>query len=184
MLAEFANERHGFVTPDDARQIGVHPMNLVRMTERGQIERRGNGIYRFPLAPASHLDAYMEATLWPRKHNGVISHQTALSLYELSDVNPSKIHITLPRSYRARRAVPRAYRLHYEDLNPGQVTTSEEVPIVTPEHAIRQAHRTHLGDALVAQAIDQGERNGWFTRRRAGELRKETGVARGDGSRR
>ncbi len=38
----------------------------------------------------------MEATLWPRGAHGALSHETALDLYGLSDVNPAKIHITVP----------------------------------------------------------------------------------------
>lgn len=181
-LADLANERQGFVTPDDARELGIDPMNLVRMAERGQLERRVNGVYRFPLIPPGRLDSYMEATLWPRG-GGVISHETALSLFELSDVNPGKIHITVPREHRVRRAIPPSYRIHREDLGSEQLTTLEGIPIVTPEHAIRQAHGAHLGAALIAQAIDDGERDGLLTRRRAAELREEVEVEPGYGDR-
>ena len=183
-LAGVANERYGFVTPDDARDLGISPMNLVRMAERGQIERRGTGLYRFPLTPASSLDAYMEATLWPRGARGFLSHETALELYELSDVHPARIHITVPRGHRIRRQVPPAYRIHHEDLEPGQIGLHEGIAVVTPAHAIRQAHEAHLGPALVGQAIDQGEQNGRLTRRQASELRREMGIRRGDGARR
>ena len=138
------------MTPDDARGLGINPMALVRMAERGQIERRGTGLYRLPLTPASRLDPYMEATLWPRGALGVLSHETALELYELSDVYPAKIHITLPRSHRVRRSVPPAYVLHHEDLGAAQITQHEGIAIVTPVHAIRQAHKAHLGAALVS----------------------------------
>lgn len=183
-LAEFANDNHGFITPDDAREAGVDPINLVRMAERGQLERRGNALYRFPLAAPSLLDAYMEATLWPRGVEAVISHESALELYELSDVHPRRIHLTVPRAHRIRRQTPAAYRIHHEDLRPRDVGRLEGIPIVTPEHAIRQVHKAKLGPALVAQAIDHGEKNGRLTRRQAGGLREEIGVAAGDGSRR
>ena len=127
----------------------------------------------------------MEAALWPgRGVRGVLSHETALDLYALSDVNPARIDITLPRAYRIRRDVPAAYRIHHEDLPEGDVTVFEGIPIVTPARAIRQAHASHLGPALVGQAIDQGERNGRLTRREADELRRELGVKRGTGVRR
>jgi predicted transcriptional regulator of viral defense system len=182
-LAEVANERYGFVTPDDARELGINPMNLVRMAERGQIERRGTGLYRFPLTPASRLDAYMEATLWPRGAHGVLSHETALELYELSDVHPARIHITVPRGYRVRREVPPPYRLHREDLEADQLALHEGIAVVTPAHAIRQAHEAHLGAALIGQAIDQSEQSGRLTARQARELRRELGVRRGSGTR-
>jgi predicted transcriptional regulator of viral defense system len=183
-LVETANEQYGFITPDDARDREIDPINLVRMAERGQLERRATGLYRFPLTPTSRLDAYMEATLWPRRARGVLSHETALDLYELSDVNPSKIHVTVPRAHRIRRAIPAAYRIHHEDLESGEIALHEGIPIVTPVHAIRQAQRSQLGAALIGQAIDHGERNGRLTRRQAGELRRELGVRRSDGARR
>lgn len=183
-LAEVANERYGFVTPGDARGLGINPMALVRMAERGQIERRGTGLYRLPLTPASRLDPYMEATLWPRGAHGVLSHETALELYELSDVHPAKIHITLPRGHRVRRDVPPAYVLHHEDLEPDQITTHEGIAIVTPVHAIRQTHEANLGTALVEQAIDQGADGGRLTKRQTSALRRELGIRRGVGGRR
>jgi predicted transcriptional regulator of viral defense system len=183
-LVNLAGENHGFVTPDDARDLGINPLNLVRMAERGQLERRRRGVYRFPLIPPSPLDSYAEAALWPQGGGGVLSHETALALYDLSDVHPRQIHVTLPRGRRVRRAVPISYRLHHEDLAPNQVTRHEGIPIVTPAHAIRQAHRARMGAALLAQAVDDGERNGRLPAAEARQLREEIGVRNSDGVRR
>jgi predicted transcriptional regulator of viral defense system len=184
-LAEVANEQYGFLTPEDARELGVDPINLVRMFQRGHLERRATGVYRMRLTPTSPLDAYMEAALWPgRGVRGVLSHETALDLYRLSDVNPTKIDITLPLGYRIRRGIPASYRVHHEDLPDGDVTAFEGIPIVTPARAIRQVHAAHVGPALVGQSVDQGERDGWLTRREADALRQELGVKRGTGVRR
>jgi predicted transcriptional regulator of viral defense system len=184
-LAEVANEQYGFLTPEDARELDIDPINLVRMFQRGHLERRATGVYRLRLTPASPLDAYMEAALWPgRGVRGVLSHETALDLYRLSDVNPAKIDITLPRAHRIRREIPASYRIHHEDLSENDVTVFEGIPIVTPGRAIRQAHASHVGPALVGQAIDHGERDGWLNRREADRLRHELGVKRGSGVRR
>jgi predicted transcriptional regulator of viral defense system len=184
-LAEVANDQYGFLTPDDARSRQIDPINLVRMFSRGQLERRATGVYRLALTPSSPLDAYMEAVLWPQRGaRGVLSHETALGLYELSDVNPAKVHITVPSAHRVRRRIPTVYRIHHEDLAPGDITAFEGIPIVTPLRAIRQAHEAHLGPALVSQAIDDGERNGRLTRRQAAQLRRELRLARGSGMRR
>jgi predicted transcriptional regulator of viral defense system len=183
-LAEIANEQYGFLTPDDAREREIDPINLVRMFQRGHLERRATGVYRLRLTPASSLDAYMEAVLWPgRGVRGVLSHDTALDLYELSDVNPAKIDVMLPRAHRIRRAVPGEYRIHHEDLADEDVTTFEGIPIVTPARAIRQAAAAHLGPALIGQAIDHAERDGRLTRRAAETLRRELDVERGSGVR-
>lgn len=159
-------------------------MALVRMARRGALERRATAVYRLPLTPPGPMDAYMEAVLWPQGVRGVLSHETALDLYELGDVNPAKIHVTLPPGHRIRRAVPPLYRFHHEALTPGDVALLEGIPIVTPARAIRQAAAEHLGDALLGQAIDEGERNGRLTRREAAGLRNELGLERGRGMRR
>ncbi|MGH2871722.1 MAG: hypothetical protein ACRDL5_04585 [Solirubrobacteraceae bacterium] len=80
--------------------------------------------------------------------------------------------------------MPAAYRLHHEDVEPSSVTRFEAIPIVTPEYTIRQAADAHLGDALIAQAIDHGERNGSLARREAAQPRGELGLQRGMGMRR
>ena len=66
----------------------------------------------------------------------MLSHETALDLYELCDVNPSAIHLTVPSGFRTRKTVPEIYRLHQFDLDPGEVGSHEGIPIVTPERAI------------------------------------------------
>lgn len=183
-VADIAAEQHGYVTPADAREHGIDPMNLVRMAQRGMLERRATGVYRLPLIPSGPLDAYMEAVLWPQGVRGVLAAATALDLYELSDVNPTKIHIVVPPEHRVRRAVPRTYRIRHELLDPGDVTAFEGLPVVIPARAIQQAAADHLGPALIAQAIDQGEQNGRLTGRQATELRRELGVPRGSRVRR
>ncbi len=59
----------------------------------------------------------MEAVLWPQVRrpgvNGVISHQSALSIHELSDVSPARVHLTLPTTVRIRREVPKGLVIHY-----------------------------------------------------------------------
>lgn len=183
-LADLAADQYGFVSQQDAQQLGIKPMTLVRMSEQGTLERRGHGLYRLRYFPVSPLDSYMEATLWPRGTRGVLSHETALQLYELSDVNPSKIHLTVPREHRIRREIPALYRIHHETLADEDVTFHEGMPIVTPAHAIRQSHAAHLGPALIGQAIDHGVSSGRLTRKQAAQLRREMGVRAGSGMRR
>jgi predicted transcriptional regulator of viral defense system len=131
-----------------------------------------------PLLPPSEWDSYMEAALWPRGTRGVISHESALDLYDLSDVNPAKIHLTVPRHHRIRREVPAAYVVHHEDLRSDEVTLYEGIPVVTAERAIRELHDAHLGRHLIAQAIEDGNRKGLLTKRDWTRLRSELGIRR------
>jgi predicted transcriptional regulator of viral defense system len=185
-LLEVATDQYGYVSTDDARELGISPRRLKLLAERGSLARVARGLYRFPPAvvPITALDQYMEAILWPRGR-GVISHETALAVYELSDVNPSRVHVAIPRDYRIRRKdVPAVFVFHHADLAETEVTRFEGIPIVTAQRAIRDAHAEHLGPALIAQAIDDGERKGLLARTQADALREELGVQAGVGMRR
>ena len=55
----------------------------------------------------------------------MISHESALAIYGLSDASPAKVHLALPTGLRIRRAAPKYLVLHYADLNP----QSRQMPV-------------------------------------------------------
>lgn len=177
LIAEIAADQHGYVTQQDARAAGVPAVTLARMAQRGTLERASQAVYRVPLIPTGELDEFMRAALWPRGAHGVLSHQTALELHGLSDVNPGKIHLTVPRAHRVQRAVPASYVLHRQDLDPREITAHHGIPIVTPTRALLQSHAAGLGPALIAQAIEDGRRQGLFSAKQAADLRARTAQA-------
>lgn len=172
-IFEIALDQHGYVTTAQAAAAGVERRTLNKMAERGPLQRVSHGVYRlthFPLSPWGH---YLEAALWPLGGRGVISHESALAVHELSDVSPAKIHVTVPRSYRSRRNAPKMLVIHRADLPPGDVETCEGIPVTTPERTIRDCHAAHLGPALIRQAIEDGRRTGALRARQADRLRRE-----------
>jgi predicted transcriptional regulator of viral defense system len=171
-LAERASESYGYLTGADARELGVPMGTLNALARRGELKRIARGIYRVPLIPPHRLDQYMLATLWP-DGRGLISHESALDLYGLSDVNPAKLHVTVPRSYRTHRSVPSLYVLHAEDVAEVDRGSVDGIPVVSVAKAIRQAHEHHLRSSLVSQAIEDAEREGWLRRGQADQLRGE-----------
>jgi len=93
-------------------------------------------LYRLRAFPQSPLAQYIAASMWPLPMTGVISHETALDLLGLSNVNPSKIHLTLPTSLRIlRRVIPQLYVPNKADLESDEVTTLEGTTITTPVRA-------------------------------------------------
>jgi predicted transcriptional regulator of viral defense system len=158
-LAEIAVDQHGYVTARDAKRHGVDPHRLVEMERRGTVERVGHGIYRVPMIAPTGLEQLMEATLWPRGE-GLLSHETALDLHQLCDINPAKIHITVPRAHRVTREVPPLYTIHRRDLAEAERTRHEGIPVVTPGRAILDGIEAHLRADLLRQAIETAERRG------------------------
>jgi len=173
-LYDIAEDNYGFVTVEEARQAGVRPQRLAEMARRGALRREGLALYRLDPFPTHELDSYRKATLWPYPVEGVLSHETALELYELSDVNPAKIHMTVPRDFRIRRReVPTLYVMHHDDLEQRDVTRHEGLPIVTPAKAIRQCDQAHLRRDLLRQALEDAKRRGLITRAEYSRLMKE-----------
>ena len=94
-------------------------------------------------------------------------------MYGLSDVSPSKVHITLPPALRIRRAAPAHLVIHHAHLDPTDVQTVEGIPVTTADRAIRDCHALHLGSALVRQAIEDGLRKGYLSTKQAKRLKRE-----------
>ena len=176
-LYELADDQIGYFTAAQARAAGLHQVRLAQLHQRGDIERVTRGVYRLTRYPISPLGQYMEAALWPQVRrpdaHGVISHESALAIYGLSDASPAKVHVTLPTDFRIRRAVPKRLALHYADLTPKDVQRVEGVPVTTAARAIRDAHASHLGPALIRQAIGDGQRTGHLTLDTAERLEHE-----------
>lgn len=172
-VVDLAAEQHGYVTTAQARESGVSADTLRKMAARGAIDRVAWGLYRVPTLPPSEYSEFMEAALWPADRTGVISHESALSLYGLSDVNPGQIHITLPADYRTHRDIPGRFHLHHSDLDDSEIRRVEGVPVTTPDRTLRDCHEAGVGTRLLRQAIDEGQREGYLTPQEADSLRDE-----------
>jgi predicted transcriptional regulator of viral defense system len=169
-LFDLATEQYGYITAENAVEMGFSKGRLPEMATRGVVERVERGLYRFPAIPRTPLDQYMEAVLWPHRARGAISHASALGLHDLCDVNPAHIDITVPRGYRVTRTPPRIYRLHHRDLRLEEIGRHEGIPVVTPRRAILDSIETQLGQGLIRQAIETARRRGMITHKEALEF--------------
>lgn len=162
-LFEAATGQYGLITTADARALGAAPGVLVDMERHGHVERVARGMYRFVAMPIEPLAELMQATLWPRGL-GVISHDSALDLWDLTDVNPAKIHVTVANAARVRRQAPAAYVLYVRDLDDAEVTRHEGIPTVTPMRAILDGLERHLDRRLIDQAVATAHTRGLLLR--------------------
>ena len=157
-----AVEQYGYVTTRDARDLGIPTVELSKLAMRGTLAHISQGVYRFPELPVTENDTLMQAVLWTRDPRAALSHDTALDAYELSNINPDKIHVTVPKRERGlrRKNVPGVLVIHYEDLAPEQVGWWERIPTVTVAKAIDQCIATHVRPDLVLQAIETARGEG------------------------
>lgn len=169
-LRDHAVDQGGYVTTRDAADLEVNPRLLHKMHSRGALQQVSRGVFRFPDAPTTALDPYREAILWPLEARGVLSHETALDLHDLCDINPSHIHITVPRSFRTVRIPPAAVVLHRDDLGSEDLSWYEGLPIVTMHKAILGSIHHDVGWNLIEQAITTARDRGQLSPEQAEEL--------------
>ena len=116
-----AEIQQGYFTTKQAKQAGyaenTHPYHV----HAGNWVRELRGIYRLARFPSSPQSDLVKWSLWSRDRTdapkGVYSHATALSIYELSDVMPSKLHMTVPYAFRRNGTVPPILILHKADID-------------------------------------------------------------------
>ncbi len=176
-LVALAEEHDGLLTADQARHAGFTDSVLARLVQRGRLERTARGVYRIPYIPPDRFSQYREAVLWAKANRGpeeaALSHATALAVYGISDANPSMIHLTVPRSARLRRQMPKGVVLHREDLAPEDITVEEGIPLTTISRTIADLLRSSGRLDLIRQAIADARREGLIRDSEARQLRRQ-----------
>jgi predicted transcriptional regulator of viral defense system len=159
-LWDVAVEQHGFVTIPQARELGVSQAAIAMLAKRGRLEKEAHGVYRMPQMPASEYDQFALAVLWTGVPEACLSHETALDLYEISNINPHIIHVTVGKDRRIRRRNENGYAVHYENLDPRQIGWWQQIPMVTAATAIAQCIAFGTPIYLLRQAIEKAHVEG------------------------
>ena len=113
---------------EDVRHLAA---NCCHARAPGLVGQRGSRVYRFTDYPTSPAGTYLESDLWTGQQRAYLSHDAALLLHDLRDINPGQIHSTVPRGSRLRRAGGKLYEVHHQDLQDVQLGWRERSPIVT-----------------------------------------------------
>jgi predicted transcriptional regulator of viral defense system len=175
-LFEIAEQQQGFFTTKQARAAGfaenTHPYHV----QVGNWIRERRGIYRLALFPMADRPDLVLWALWSRTRaeetEGVYSHQTALILYELSDLNPSKVHMTVPTDFRRNSDIPGVLVLHYADLPESDVQTGQGFKFTRPLRTILDLIEAGTVERnLIRQALRQSVERGLISRQQIRNVR-------------
>src|ERR1017187_754232 len=181
-LFEVADQQQGYFTAKQAKAAGfaenTHPYHV----RAGNWMREHRGIYRLALYPMTDRPELAVWALWSRNRNeeieGVYSHHTVLSFYDLSDLNPAKIHMTVPTSFRRSSEIPGVLVLHYADLPDSDVETAQGFKLTRPLRAILDLIEAGTVERnFIRQAVTQGVDRGLITRQQI-ENARMSGPAR------
>jgi len=144
-LFHIAEAQAGYFTAAQARSAGFTRSLLAYHVRRGLFERIGRGVYRLKRFPASPHEDLFAACLRVGPQ-AVISHDSALALYDLSDLLPAEIHLTMPRTASRRH---QGLRLHTNRLEAREMTYYGGLPVTTVARTIVDVASRGLADELV-----------------------------------
>jgi predicted transcriptional regulator of viral defense system len=171
-LFEVASGQEGLFTTVQAADAGYSPQLLQKHLHAGRVQRVRRGVYRLVHFPPGDHEDLAAVWLWSDRA-GVFSHETALFLHGLSDVLPSRVHISVPASWRARRLrVPGGIVLHHEDVPKDERAWVGPVPVTAPRRTLADCIAAGVAPNLVAQAIDQAASRGIVPRAAVAQLKR------------
>ncbi len=165
-LFSVAERQAGYFTTGQAQQAGYSRGLVAHHSKSGAFERVRPGVYRLARFPGSAREdlyiAWLEAG--PR---AVISHDSALELYGLSDLLPAETHVTLPRTSSRRRS---GIRMHTTALGAADVTIRDGLPVTSVARSIADVARNGGSTELIGQAVHEALARGLVGE---GELREQ-----------
>jgi predicted transcriptional regulator of viral defense system len=174
-LYQIAEAQGGYFTTKQADSLGYASNKRAYHVRAGNWLREHRGIYRLALFPEPDRSDLILWWLWSRdrsdRPSGVYSHQTALSLHELTDVNPSQLDLTVPPSFRRGVPVPKILRLHYGHISEAEKEVLFRVPVTNALRTILDVwEEGSLPKDTLRQAFQEARSTGKITRKQAADL--------------
>ena len=164
-IFKVVESQHGVFTTKQAVDAGYERKTHTYHVGAGNWIREYRGIYRLAHYHIDDEAEYVIWSLWSRNRGeipqAVYSHETALSLYELSDVNPSKLHMTVPRAFRRNSEIPAHLVLHKGELDDAEIEQREGYSLTMPLRTVLDLSSVEtvsrdLVEQAIIQALDRG----------------------------
>lgn len=167
-LFEIASVQEGYFTARQAMKAGYQFNNHPYHVKRGNWIREHRGIYRLSNFPTGPDGQYVLWVLWScnrqGKPQGVYSFDTALNIYEVSDVMPAKLHMTVPINFRRSTEIPAVIELHRAELREIDVRKKNGYSVTTPLRTILDlVHSKSTPEEIIKQAVVEFRVKGLLT---------------------
>ena len=178
-LYEVASAQEGHFTTPQAADAGYSPQLLRKHIQAGRVVRVRRGIYRLVHFPAGEHEDLVVIWLWSERY-GVFSHQTALGLHGLSDILPSKIHLSVPTSWSSRRLrVPTGVIVHHADVAKSERSWFGSIPATSPSRTLEDCSREKISPDLLRQAANDALARGLVGKRELAKVRRSLRDSKG-----
>lgn len=152
-LRRLVGTQHGYFTAAQALQIGYSYQAQKYHVDRGNWQRVDRAVFRLPDWPGSEYDHLTRWSLWAGP-DAVVSHESALEVHGLGDVNPARLHLTVPAP--ARRRNPGVV-LHQDRIPASDIEERDGFRVSRPARALAESAMAGLAqdvlDGAIAEAL-------------------------------
>jgi predicted transcriptional regulator of viral defense system len=170
-LYEHASTQRGYFTSVQARELGYSARSLVHHVAAGHFQRVSRGFFRLVGVPADSHEDIVAAWLRFSSRGAVVSHDTALVLYDLAPSRSYAIHLTVSRERRPRTPQSSTVvKLHTTivPLRSDEVTNRFGVRVTSPPRTIVDVASIGTDPSVVIEAAGRALATGLVS---ANELR-------------
>jgi len=176
-LFEIAIGQQGYFTYKQAIEAGYLPSSTIfHVKAENWIKEKVRGVYRLAQFPPQDRPDLVLWALWSANRKGIVqgvySHETALSIYELTDIMPAKFHMTVPRLFRKSSRIPPNIVLHRANIKPQDIRKMQGYCVTTPAKTIvdmLEAGTMHSRD--ISEALRQAIKSGLITQEESRRIR-------------
>lgn len=165
-LFDLAAGQAGYFTAAQARELGYSARSLVHHVASGHFERVSRGFYRLVGVPAEPNEDIVAAWLRFAPRRAVVSHDTALALYDLAPSRSHEIHLTVPREQRLRGSPPMSgVRIHSTTvpLRRDEVAKRFGVEVTSPARTLADVADVGVEPSVVIEATARALASGLVT---------------------
>lgn len=159
-LFDLAAEQGGHFTAAQAKEVGYSYQAQAHHVSSGNWLRIDRGLFRLAeWVPGVH-DELARWMLWSR-NRGVVSHETALSVHGIGELESARVHLTVPPGFRMHDD---AVTLHRAELPESDVVERTGYRITTAVRSIVDVAALADEDQL-SRVIDEAVERGLLTLR-------------------
>lgn len=166
-LIAVAAQQRGYFTAQQARRAGYDYPRQHYHVQTGNWERVARGIFRLRDYPLPEREDLIVLSLMSYDRSGqpqaVFSHETALALHDLGDVNPARVHLTVPPGFR--RQLPSRTVVHRGVVPPEDWEEREGYRVTTPLRTLADIAAAPTSWPSLEPAVRDALRRGLVRRR-------------------
>lgn len=160
-LFALAAGQAGYFTAAQAKTLGYSYPAQAHHVQAGNWLRIDRGVFRLgEWIPGAH-DDLVRWTLWS-KQRAVVSHYTALGVYEIGEFESRRIHLTVPPGFRMH---DEALVLHQAKLSEEDVLTRTGFRLTTLTRSLIDVAALSTDEDQLSRGLNEALSRGMITRR-------------------